>query len=46
VILNPASTIHRQLTDGQRLAAGARPDVVRLSVRLESAADLDQARRD
>ena len=47
LILHPASTTHRQLTDEQRLAAGAGPDVVRLSVGLESArdliADLDQA---
>ena len=40
LILHPASTTHRQLTDEQRLAAGAGPDVVRLSVGLETAADL------
>jgi O-acetylhomoserine (thiol)-lyase len=40
LILHPASTTHRQLTDAQRLAAGAGPDVVRLSVGLETAADL------
>jgi len=40
LILHPASTTHRQLDDAQRLAAGAGPDVVRLSVGLESAADL------
>jgi len=47
LILHPASTTHRQLTDEQRLAAGAGPDVIRLSIGLESAqdliADLDQA---
>jgi O-acetylhomoserine (thiol)-lyase len=47
LVLHPASTTHRQLTDAQREAAGARPDVVRLSVGLESIddliADLDQA---
>lgn len=47
LILHPASTTHRQLTDEQRDAAGAQPDVVRLSVGLESIddlfADLDQA---
>jgi O-acetylhomoserine (thiol)-lyase len=47
LILHPASTTHRQLTDEQRTAAGAGPDVVRLSVGLETAddliADLDQA---
>ena len=35
-----ASTTHRQLSDAQRDAAGAGPDVVRLSVGLESADDL------
>ena len=47
LILHPASTTHRQLTDEQREAAGAGPDVVRLSIGLESAddliRDLDQA---
>jgi O-acetylhomoserine (thiol)-lyase len=45
--LHPASTTHRQLTDEQRLAAGAGPDVVRLSIGLETPddliRDLDQA---
>jgi O-acetylhomoserine (thiol)-lyase len=40
LILHPASTTHRQLTDEQRVAAGAGPDVVRLSIGLETAADL------
>jgi O-acetylhomoserine (thiol)-lyase len=40
LILHPASTTHRQLTDAQRLAAGAGPDVIRLSVGLETAGDL------
>ncbi len=47
LILHPASTTHRQLSDEQRLSAGAGPDVVRLSIGLESAddliRDLDQA---
>jgi len=47
LILHPASTTHRQLTDEQRVAAGAGPDVIRLSVGLEDPkdiiADLDQA---
>jgi O-acetylhomoserine (thiol)-lyase len=46
LIIHPASTTHRQLTDEQRIAAGAGPDVVRLSIGLEDApdiiADLDQ----
>ena len=40
LVIHPASTTHRQLTDEQRLAAGAGPDVVRLSVGLETPADL------
>jgi O-acetylhomoserine (thiol)-lyase len=40
LILHPASTTHRQLTDEQREAAGAGPDVVRLSIGLEAADDL------
>ena len=40
LILHPASTTHRQLTEDQRLAAGAGPDVIRLSIGLETAADL------
>ena len=47
LILHPASTTHRQLSDEQREAAGAGPDVVRLSVGLETIddiiADLDRA---
>jgi len=50
LILHPASTTHRQLTDEQRIAAGAGDDVIRLSVGLETAADLvadlDQALAD
>jgi O-acetylhomoserine (thiol)-lyase len=40
LILHPASTTHRQLTEEQQIAAGAGPDVVRLSIGLESAEDL------
>jgi O-acetylhomoserine (thiol)-lyase len=47
LIIHPASTTHRQLTDAQRMAAGAGNDVVRLSIGLEDKADiiadLDQA---
>lgn len=47
LIIHPASTTHRQLTDEQRAAAGAGPDVVRLSVGIEDKddiiADLEQA---
>jgi O-acetylhomoserine (thiol)-lyase len=40
LILHPASTTHRQLTEEQQLAAGAGPDVVRLSVGIESIDDI------
>ena len=40
LIIHPASTTHRQLTDEQRAAAGAGDDVVRLSVGLEDADDI------
>ncbi len=40
LILHPASTTHRQLTDEQRSAAGAGPEVVRLSVGIETVEDL------
>ncbi len=47
LIIHPASTTHRQLTDEQRAAAGAGDEVVRLSIGLETVddliADLDQA---
>jgi O-acetylhomoserine (thiol)-lyase len=40
LIIHPASTTHRQLTEEQQVAAGAGPDVVRLSIGLESIADI------
>ncbi len=40
LVIHPASTTHRQLTDEQKVAAGAGPEVVRLSVGLESIADI------
>ena len=47
LVIHPASTTHRQLTDAERIAAGAGPDVVRLSIGIEDVADiiadLDQA---
>jgi O-acetylhomoserine (thiol)-lyase len=47
LIIHPASTTHRQLTEEQGIAAGAGPDVIRLSIGIETAADiiadLDQA---
>ncbi len=47
LIIHPASTTHRQLSDEHRERAGAGADVVRLSIGLENVddiiADLDQA---
>ena len=47
LIIHPASTTHRQLSDEERVKAGAGGDVMRLSIGIESVediiADLDQA---
>ncbi|MFZ4120775.1 MAG: O-acetylhomoserine aminocarboxypropyltransferase [Caulobacterales bacterium] len=47
LVIHSASTTHRQLTDEQRIAAGALPEAVRLSIGIEDLddiiADLDQA---
>jgi len=47
LVIHPASTTHRQLSDEQKTAAGAGPEVVRLSIGIEDVADiiadLDQA---
>ena len=47
LVIHPASTTHRQLDDDQKIAAGAGPDVVRVSIGIEDhediIADLDQA---
>ena len=47
LIIHPASTTHRQLSDEQRSAAGAGNEVMRVSIGIESVediiADLDQA---
>jgi O-acetylhomoserine (thiol)-lyase len=47
LVIHSASTTHRQLTEEQQVAAGAAPNVVRISIGIEDAkdliADLDQA---
>jgi O-acetylhomoserine (thiol)-lyase len=47
LVIHPASTTHRQLSDEGRIKAGAGPEVVRLSVGIEDVkdliTDLDQA---
>ena len=40
LVIHPASTTHRQLDEAQQAAAGVRPDMIRLSVGLESIDDL------
>ena len=40
LISHPASTTHRQLDEAQQLAAGVRPDMVRISVGLEHIDDI------
>jgi O-acetylhomoserine (thiol)-lyase len=40
LITHPASTTHRQLREAQQRAAGAGPEVIRLSVGIETAGDL------
>ncbi|MEL6373494.1 MAG: O-acetylhomoserine aminocarboxypropyltransferase [Pseudomonadota bacterium] len=40
LIIHPASTTHSQLTDEEKVVAGAGPDVVRLSIGLEDKADI------
>ena len=39
-VLHPASTTHRQMNDAELQAAGVSPDLIRLSVGIEDAADL------
>jgi len=39
-VLHPASHTHRQLTDEQLIEAGVKPDLIRLSVGIESAEDI------
>ncbi|MDI2089772.1 O-acetylhomoserine aminocarboxypropyltransferase [Commensalibacter oyaizuii] len=40
LVIHPASTTHRQLNDAQKIAAGAGPDVVRLSIGIEHVDDI------
>lgn len=49
LVIHPASTTHRQLSEDQQIAAGIPPDLIRLSVGLETLDDIlwdiDQALR-
>ena len=40
LIIHPASTTHKQLSDAQKVQAGAGPDVVRLSIGIEDKDDI------
>jgi O-acetylhomoserine (thiol)-lyase len=40
LIIHPASTTHRQLSEEQQVKAGAGPDVLRLSIGIENADDI------
>ena len=40
LVIHPASTTHRQLDEQEQQAAGVTPDMVRLSVGLESIDDI------
>ena len=40
LVIHPASTTHRQLSEAQQIAAGVPPDLIRLSVGLETLDDI------
>jgi len=40
LVIHPASTTHRQLSEAQMLAAGVTPDLIRLSVGIETIEDI------
>jgi O-acetylhomoserine (thiol)-lyase len=40
LVIHPASTTHRQLDDAEQLAAGVRPEMIRLSIGLETLDDI------
>jgi O-acetylhomoserine (thiol)-lyase len=40
LVIHPASTTHRQLSEEQQLAAGVPPDLIRLAVGIESVDDI------
>ena len=40
LVIHPASTTHRQLTEAQQIAAGVAPDLIRLSVGIEHVDDI------
>ena len=40
LVIHPASTTHRQMSEAQQIAAGVMPDMIRLSVGLETLSDI------
>jgi O-acetylhomoserine (thiol)-lyase len=40
LVIHPASTTHRQLSEEEQIAAGVAPDMIRLSIGLETVDDL------
>jgi O-acetylhomoserine (thiol)-lyase len=40
LVIHPASTTHRQLSEEQQIAAGVPPDLIRVSVGLETLEDI------
>ncbi|MCC6657323.1 MAG: O-acetylhomoserine aminocarboxypropyltransferase/cysteine synthase, partial [Rhodocyclaceae bacterium] len=40
LVIHPASTTHRQLSEAQQAKAGVSPDMIRLSVGLETLDDI------
>jgi O-acetylhomoserine (thiol)-lyase len=40
LVIHPASTTHRQLSEEQQMAAGVPPDLIRLAVGIESVDDI------
>jgi O-acetylhomoserine (thiol)-lyase len=40
LVIHPASTTHRQLSEEEQVAAGVAPDMIRLSIGLETLDDI------
>ena len=40
LVIHPASTTHRQLSEEEQVAAGVAPDMIRLSIGLETLEDI------
>jgi len=40
IVIHPPSTTHRQLNEEEQIAAGVTPDMIRISVGLESVDDI------